>query len=136
MQGSALALLVLVALDAHAEEHIRSPSAIDGGPAAPGEMPPLPGPAIVVLPEAGDRTAAGVGVVNINQASIDELARLPGIGPAKAQAIVAYRSKSRFVRKEQLLSVRGIGPKLLQQLRPYVVLEGATTLRSKIRSKR
>lgn len=108
----------------------------ESGPPAPGNEAPLPGPTIVIAPEGADRGAAGVGVVNINLATIEELARLPGIGPAKAQAIVAYRAKAKFVRKEQLLSVRGIGPKLLRRLRPYVVVEGATTLRSKVRVKR
>lgn len=112
------------------------PAALRADPGAPptaGE--PLPGPTIVIAPETA-AGQAGPGVVNINLATVDELARLPGIGQSKAQAIVAFRSKSKFVRKEQLLSVRGIGPKLLQQLRPYVVVEGTTTLRSKVRLKR
>jgi len=115
---------------------VAAPAALRADPSAPptgGE--PLPGPTIVIAPEAA-AGQAGPGVVNINLATVDELTRLPGIGQAKAQAIVAFRSKARFVRKEQLLSVRGIGPKLLQQLRPYVALEGATTLRSKVRIKR
>jgi len=108
----------------------------DPAPSPDGGASPLPGPTIVVAPEVGNAGQSGPGVVNINLATVDELTRLPGIGQVKAQAIVAFRAKAKFVRKEQLLSVRGIGPKLLQQLRPYVVIDGSTTLRSKVRLKR
>jgi len=65
----------------------------------------------------------GKGTVNINSAGLDELQRLPGIGPAYAQRIVDYRTEhGRFTSVEQLDNVKGIGPKTLEKLRPFVSL--------------
>ncbi len=77
----------------------------------------------------GPRASAPLeGVVNINQATAEQLRLLPGIGPARAQAIVDYRRTSGgFERIEDLLDVSGIGERALERLRPYVVLEGKTT---------
>jgi competence protein ComEA len=64
------------------------------------------------------------GRVVLNLASETELVELPGIGPKRAQAIVALRTKlGRFRRLEDLLRVRGIGPKAIARLRPLVVLD-------------
>ncbi len=61
------------------------------------------------------------GTVNVNTAAVSELALLPGIGPAKAEAIVAHREESGpFAAAEDLLAVPGIGPKILEDLREYV----------------
>lgn len=83
-------------------------------------------------PAASSAASATPGVVNINSATAEELSYLPGVGPARAQAIVAQRQKQKFARKEQLLNVSGIGPKSLSELRPYVALDGPTTLRHKV----
>ena len=54
--------------------------------------------------------------VNINQASRDELIRLPGIGPVLAQRIIEFRNMNGpFTEKKQLLQVKGIGPRKLQE---------------------
>jgi len=62
--------------------------------------------------------------ININTASAQELDRLPGVGPATAAAISAKRSAlgGSFTSLEQLLDVKGIGPKTYEKLRPYVKL--------------
>jgi competence protein ComEA len=61
--------------------------------------------------------------VNINTASADELDTLPGVGPATAEAIIAYREQSGpFTSVDQLLDVRGIGDAKLAQLRDLVTL--------------
>lgn len=61
--------------------------------------------------------------ININTATAEELTSLPGIGPAYAERIVAWREENgRFTRVDQLLEIRGIGEKRLDNLRPYIAL--------------
>lgn len=56
-----------------------------------------------------------------NAAGVTELQRLPGIGPALAARIVAYRdSAGRFRTLEELTRVPGIGPATLERLRPHL----------------
>ena len=58
-------------------------------------------------------------LININLASATELEQLPGVGPATAKAIVAYREKyGAFNTLEDLLKVRGIGPAKLSEILP------------------
>ncbi|MDW8245027.1 MAG: ComEA family DNA-binding protein [Sandaracinaceae bacterium] len=72
------------------------------------------------------------GVVNIQTASAEELQRLPGIGPSKAEAIIAYRSRHPFRRIEDIMRVRGIGRATFRRLQPYLTVSGPTTLLSKV----
>jgi len=59
--------------------------------------------------------------VNINKAGTAELIALPGIGPAMAQRILEYRRlNGPFHKAEDLLNVKGIGPKKLKKLSSYV----------------
>lgn len=63
------------------------------------------------------------GPIDINHATEAELEALPGIGPAVAARIVAYRdSVGRFAKIEDLDAVKGIGPALLEKVRPLVVV--------------
>ena len=73
------------------------------------------------------------GVVNINTASLDELELLPGVGPAKARRIAAYRQQNAFRTVEELARVKGIGPKTVRRLRPHLVVRGPTTARETLR---
>ena len=91
-------------------------SMTDGGgdslEAAPG--PGLPGP-----PEANG--AEGFRRLDINRASAQELMLLPGIGPKKAEAVIAYReANGPFAGVESLMDVKGIGRATLERLRPFV----------------
>ncbi len=71
------------------------------------------------------------GVVNVNTATADELERLPGIGEAKARAILEERkARGGFKTVEELEDVQGIGKAALERLRPYVSVEGKTTVKS------
>lgn len=60
-------------------------------------------------------------VIDINRASAEDFARLPGIGPELARRIVAYRNKhGPFQRVEDLLAIRGMGPKKWRAIRPHL----------------
>lgn len=62
-------------------------------------------------------------VVNLNTASIAELESLPGVGTVRARAIIAERKqRGGFTSVEQLAAVKGVGPKLLERLRPQVTV--------------
>lgn len=61
------------------------------------------------------------GPVNINTATLDQLDTLPGVGPSLAQAILDYRNQhGRFASVDELGKVRGIGPAKLESLRSKV----------------
>lgn len=60
-------------------------------------------------------------IININQASMEQLVLLPGIGPATARKIILYRKKhGSFKRIDDLINIKGIGSKKLAQLKPYL----------------
>ncbi len=61
--------------------------------------------------------------VDINTATVEELAKLPGVGEVIAQRIVNHREKSgKFRKVEELLVVRGISKKKLEKLRPLIAV--------------
>lgn len=87
--------------------HIRFPA--KGEIVSPQEMPVGP---LQPISNAGSITLkASEKLININMGNLEELEKLPGVGPKTAQAIINYRDKNgAYKRTEDLLLVRGIGP--------------------------
>jgi competence protein ComEA len=99
----------------------------------------------VVVPDRGDKTSgqqgftsAGVVVVsptnnpswssssliNINTATKETLERLPGIGPSRADQIIAYRLlKGPFMRIEDIMEVSGIGTVTYNQIKDLISIK-------------
>lgn len=75
------------------------------GPGAPDQGPPT---------QAEDRR------ININEAGVEELVELPGIGPSRAEAIIAERERRRFRRVEDIMRVPGIGRKTFVRIRSEI----------------
>ena len=71
-------------------------------------------------PEQGPPSAEQDTRININEAGPDVLVRLPGIGPSRAQAIIAEREKRRFRRVEDIIRVPGIGRKTFSRIRDSI----------------
>lgn len=66
-------------------------------------------------------------LVDINTASVEELAQLPGIGEKVAARIVGYREENgRFEKIEEIMNVRGIGEKTFVKLRKSLVVKSSS----------
>ncbi len=79
----------------------------------------------VLAADGGDLS----GVVNVNTATAEQLMLLPGIGEAKARAILGRRKdQGAFKAVDQLLEVKGIGAAALDKIRPFVAIQGKTSL--------
>lgn len=69
-------------------------------------------------------TPSGGALVRLNTATLDEIDTLPGIGPALAERIIAYReANGAFTSLDDLDQVEGIGPDLLAELAALVVFD-------------
>ncbi len=80
-----------------------------------------------LVQEEGGKTVPAEERININTASKETLQLLPGIGPVLAERIIEYRRLyGPFIDVEQLLEVKGIGPKILERLRPLVTVADGT----------
>jgi len=83
----------------------------------------------LVVPRVGEAAPVGPagvaadGRVNLNTADQAALDTLPGVGPAIAGRIIEWRdANGRFASVDDLLSVSGIGPKMLESLRDLVTV--------------
>lgn len=86
--------------------------------------------ALAAAAQAGEGPAALTGQVNVNTASAAELQLLPGIGEARARSLIELRKRrGGFKSVEELKDVKGIGDAGLARLRPFVRLDGRTTVR-------
>ena len=65
--------------------------------------------------------AAGTAALDLDTATEAELDDLPGLGPALAGRIVAWREEhGPFAAPEDVMQVEGIGPALFEQIAPYI----------------
>lgn len=82
----------------------------------------------IYVPRMGESVVAADGAiesgpVNLNQATAEQLDTLPGVGPATAAAIIAYRDQhGPFASVDDVADVRGIGPAKLDALRGLVTV--------------
>jgi competence protein ComEA len=58
--------------------------------------------------------------ININKASKDDLMLLPRIGDKMSDRIILYRSETPIMNEEDLLAIKGIGPKTLEKILPFI----------------
>lgn len=62
--------------------------------------------------------------LDLNRVTAVELELLPGVGPNLAERIVMYRSEhGPFASVEDVDAVRGVGPRIVESMRPFVVVE-------------
>lgn len=103
-----------------------------GGSAEPLSSTNAPPPLIVATaivdasapPVAHSPHASEDDPVYLNEATVDDLRRLPGIGEKRALAVLDLRRKlGRFKQVEDLLRVKGIGRSTLRKLRPLVRID-------------
>jgi len=79
--------------------------------------------ALLVARAASGKKIPPSAPLDLNTATAAQLAQVPGIGAATARAIVQFRQKSGpFERVEDLLAIRGISARKLEQIRPYVTV--------------
>jgi competence protein ComEA len=137
----AIALLVLAWIGraaAAAPEATPSAASTDADTSSASRAPPVdasappawpvaapPAPVAPAVPQTGSRARASASdPVFLNYASVDELRRLPGVGPKRAEAILVLRQRlGRFQRMEDLLRVKGIGRAAVKKWRPLVRLD-------------
>ena len=82
---------------------------------------------VAMVGRAADAAKTVEGVVNLNTAPPEILGLLPGVGPSKATEIVTYRKRHPFRTVDELVRIKGIGRKMVRQLRPHLAIAGPTT---------
>ena len=68
------------------------------------------------------------GTVNVNTATKQQIMLVPGIGEAKADAIIERRSQKPFIAVDDLLVIKGIGEKILAKISGYISVKGESTI--------
>jgi len=84
------------------------------------DVPPRPTP----MDGRTTRGDTGSGLINLNTATSTELESLPGIGPALAERIIAYReAQGPFASPEEVMNVSGIGETRYEQMRGLITTQ-------------
>jgi competence protein ComEA len=117
-------LVLLAWLGQRASSHVAIPQASAATDIAPAvsivatAVAPAPMPSAVPAPTT---RASPDSPVVLNTATLEDLERLPGIGPKRARSILDQRARQgRFRQIEDLMKVKGIGRTTIRRLRPLV----------------
>lgn len=70
------------------------------------------------------------GVVNLNTAPPAVLLMLPGVGPGRVRGILDYRARRPFRTVDELVRIKGIGRRLVREIRPHLAVSGPSTARA------
>jgi competence protein ComEA len=71
-----------------------------------------------------DESMETQGKLNVNEAGVEELTKIKGLGPKKAQAIVSYINQNgKLTSLDELVNIKGIGTKLVEKLTPFLTAE-------------
>jgi competence protein ComEA len=139
--AGAVAFVALAHVGTGAAQRLSEPAMSNGMSPARGFAVPIePDPAVVAAATSRPSAAPSAscqptkpaaasawtadGKLILNLAAVTDLQKLPRIGEKRAGAIVELRKKlGRFKRVRDLLRIRGIGYRLLQKLKPLVVVD-------------
>jgi competence protein ComEA len=121
-----LLLMLSVARWLHASVDRRSSSMPEGEAAEAASLHAVRTRAALEEEEHRARPLGEGETIDPNRASAQELDRIPGVGPSKAQAIVTARASGAvFLQPEDLLVVRGFGPSVIERIRPHLSFSDA-----------
>lgn len=80
---------------------------------------------VLLLGVFGWGAAWADGMLNINNATAEQLTALPGIGPAIAGKIVEYRAEHPFKTVEEIKEIKGIGPAKFEAIKNSITVGNA-----------
>ncbi|RKX25795.1 MAG: hypothetical protein DRP47_09215 [Candidatus Zixiibacteriota bacterium] len=83
-------------------------------------LPQQDSPPFAVFLGENEQLFTGVFVLDPNTAPVDSLELLPGIGRILADRIVEHRKSYKFIKPVDVTSVKGIGAKMFERMRPYL----------------